>query len=476
MITKLAKRLKHSVKLQPHQEDFRDKLETVDGLLAYHGLGSGKTLSSIASTLGYDVDTVVPAALRENYKKELKKFTSSGGKRNIISYESASKDGLKHRKSLNNALVIDEIQRIGNSGTKRSQILRDVAQDYKKRILLSGTPAQNNPSELAPLLKMLRPEDKTIPLSPTEFNNKFIENERINPSIFQRLRGVKPGVVAKAKNLEDFKKVIQGRIHYHPTDRTNFPQRINKLHKVDMSPEQRDIYNVVTEKANPVLKMKIKLGMPLSKQESKQLNAFMTAARQVSNTTIPYGGKEVLSPKIKALVANISAKPKDRHVVYSNYLDSGLNIVGDALQKNKIPHTSFTGKLGDKDKAKAVEDFNKKLVNTLLLSSAGAEGIDLKETKNIHILEPHWNKNKIEQVIGRGIRFGSHDALPKKDRQVTVHKYQSTLPKTWFQKLFNKPADISADTYLEELSEKKQELLDQFLDVMRSEGSKKSKQ
>jgi len=36
---------------------------------------------------------------------------------------------------------------------------------------------------------------------------------------------------------------------------------------------------------------------------------------------------------------------------------------------------------------------------------------------SIHILEPHWNKNKIEQVIGRGIRYKSH----KGDK--TVHVY-----------------------------------------------------
>ena len=473
MITKLGSTLKKNIQLQPHQQDFVDKLDNTDALLAYHGLGSGKTLSSIAGTLAASVDTVVPAALRENYKKELAKFVAGPSTRNVVSYEGASRGGLKYSTKPDNALVIDEIQRIGNSGTKRSKVLRDIASFYDKRILLSGTPAQNSPSELAPILKMLNPDDKSIPVSSAEFNKKFIRQRTVSPTIMQRLRGIRSGVVDEGKNLGIFRSALTGKVHYHDTGTDQFPQRIDQVHKVEMSPEQREIYRVVTEKANPVLRRKILSGMPLSKQESTQLNAFMTAARQVSNTTTPYGGSERLSPKLKSVIANIMKNRKDKHVVYSNYLDSGINVIGDELKRTKTPFTSFTGKLNDKEKAQAVNDYNSGKVKNLLLSSAGAEGIDLKGTRNIHLLEPHWNKSKIEQVIGRGIRFGSHTYLPASERNVNVHKYQSVLPKTWWQKLMRKPADTSADTYLEDLSERKQSLLDQFLNIMKAEGGKR---
>jgi N12 class adenine-specific DNA methylase len=55
-------------KLQPHQQRVVDRLQQSDqpGLVVIHGLGSGKTLSSIAAqdALGLDATTVVPAALQ----------------------------------------------------------------------------------------------------------------------------------------------------------------------------------------------------------------------------------------------------------------------------------------------------------------------------------------------------------------------------------------------------------------------------
>jgi ERCC4-related helicase len=85
--------------------------------------------------------------------------------------------------------------------------------------------------------------------------------------------------------------------------------------------------------------------------------------------------------------------------------------------------------MNDKEKKEAVKAFNSGKINTLLISGAGAEGIDLKGTRNIHITEPHWNEARVDQVIGRGVRFKSHDHLPEKDRSVTVTKYYSTVPK-----------------------------------------------
>ena len=65
----------------------------------------------------------------------------------------------------------------------------------------------------------------------------------------------------------------------------------------------------------------------------------------------------------------------------------------------------------------------------LLVSSSGAEGLDLKGTKSIQLAEPHWNNSKIDQVIGRGIRYQSHAHLPAEERKVRVMKYYSTHPK-----------------------------------------------
>ena len=58
-----------------------------------------------------------------------------------------------------------------------------------------------------------------------------------------------------------------------------------------------------------------------------------------------------------------------------------------------------------------VNNYNEGKYKVLLLSSAGSESLDLKNTRQIHIMEPYWNEGKIIQVIGRAIRYKSHDAF-----------------------------------------------------------------
>jgi len=55
-----------------------------------------------------------------------------------------------------------------------------------------------------------------------------------------------------------------------------------------------------------------------------------------------------------------------------------------------------------------------------MATSAGAEGLDLKNIRQVLIMEPHWNEVKIKQVIGRAIRRDSHKDLPKDERNVDV--------------------------------------------------------
>ena len=70
---------------------------------------------------------------------------------------------------------------------------------------------------------------------------------------------------------------------------------------------------------------------------------------------------------------------------------------------------------------------NGDIIHILLVSSTGAEGLDLKFIRSIHILEPYWNFTRIEQIKARGIRFKSHDLLPKIKKNVQTYIYQSSL-------------------------------------------------
>jgi len=51
------------------------------------------------------------------------------------------------------------------------------------------------------------------------------------------------------------------------------------------------------------------------------------------------------------------------------------------------------------------------------------EGVNLKEVKYVHITEPWWNESRMDQVMGRAIRWKSHIKMPKKDRKVIIYRY-----------------------------------------------------
>ena len=99
----------------------------------------------------------------------------------------------------------------------------------------------------------------------------------------------------------------------------------------------------------------------------------------------------------------------------------------------------------------------------LLLSSSGAEGLNLKGTKMAQILDPHFNDSKIEQVIARGIRRGSHAHLPEEERKVVVQKYLSVLPPN----IFGRPSkSLSIEQYLTSMASSKEDVKDMITKLM----------
>jgi len=84
-------------------------------------------------------------------------------------------------------------------------------------------------------------------------------------------------------------------------------------------------------------------------------------------------------------------------------------------------------------------------VKVILITKAGAEGLDFKNIRQIHILEPWYNMNRIEQMIGRGVRNLSHCKLPFEERNVEIYLY-GTLPRN---------QEETADMYVYRFAEKK---------------------
>ncbi len=73
------------------------------------------------------------------------------------------------------------------------------------------------------------------------------------------------------------------------------------------------------------------------------------------------------------------------------------------------------------------ENMNGEKIKVILISQAGSEGIDFKFIRQVHILEPWYNMNRIEQIVGRAVRNFSHKELPFKERNVEVFLHGTLL-------------------------------------------------
>ena len=67
------------------------------------------------------------------------------------------------------------------------------------------------------------------------------------------------------------------------------------------------------------------------------------------------------------------------------------------------------------------------VIKIIMITSSGAEGINLRNTRFVHVVEPYWNMVRIDQVVGRARRICSHEDLPPNLRTVQVFLYLSTL-------------------------------------------------
>ena len=132
----------------------------------------------------------------------------------------------------------------------------------------------------------------------------------------------------------------------------------------------------------------------------------------------------------------------------------------EMLEQNKSPllfhpakYVMITGDKGlSPDNVKdisAITDLNNKngqQVKVVLISLAGSEGLDLKFIRQVHILDPWYNMNRTEQIIGRAVRTCSHKDLPFKKRNVELYLYGSLL---------NDEREEAADLYVYRLAELK---------------------
>jgi hypothetical protein len=63
------------------------------------------------------------------------------------------------------------------------------------------------------------------------------------------------------------------------------------------------------------------------------------------------------------------------------------------------------------------------IMKVFMITSSGSEGINLFNTRYVHIMEPYWHPVRVQQVIGRARRICSHQNLQEQYRTVEVFVY-----------------------------------------------------
>lgn len=458
--------------LQPHQKRALQRA-LLHNLLLAHSTGSGKTLTSIAiaDALGKPVTVLPPAPLVENFKKELAKHKVDGPPVEVISMPTAVRRNYQIPEG--NTVIIDEAHALRNAATARQQYIKDQVDRAGRIIALTGTPAYNKVEDWAPLVNIVA-KKPVIPEDSSAFRQRFIKEVKKNPGLLDRwLHNVKPGVTYELQHTDELKKAVAPYIDIFDAD-VEKPERVDETVTVPMSSAQEKAYALVQKKLPLNIIYKLFSNIPPSKSEAKSLNSFLTGVRQVSNTPEEYTTKDVEpGNKIKRVVEDIlkerAQDPNYKAFVYSNFIGSGIKSLGKQLDKEKVPYASFTGATSPAQRKEIVDAYNTGKLPIILGSGSASEGLDLKGTKAIKLLEPHFNNSRLAQVIGRGIRYKSHDALPPEERKVKVTRYLSALsPSSSFFGLFKKPR-TSVDEYLTSRSEEKDALANAMKDALTTE-------
>ena len=170
-------------------------------------------------------------------------------------------------------------------------------------------------------------------------------------------------------------------------------------------------------------------------------------------------------------------KSKGPVLVYSNYvMMEGLQIfkiylsyfgfssyVDKDTGKKSLRYTEFHGGIDREERIKNLAAFNDPenkfgdTIEIIMISPAGAEGLNLQNVRQVHLMEPYWNEVRMIQMIGRAVRQCSHRLLPMEERRVDIYRYKSV----------RKSGKTTTDQYIENLSKSKQGLLQSFLDSVK---------
>ncbi|GAQ08453.1 ISWI chromatin-remodeling complex ATPase ISW2 [Aspergillus lentulus] len=410
----------------------------ISGILADE-MGLGKTLQTI-SFLGYlrhvcDITgphlVAVPKSTLDNWKREFHKWTPEvnvlvlqGDKEErhklinerlldedfdvcITSYEMVLREKAHLKKFAWEYIIIDEAHRIKNEESSLAQIIRVF--NSRNRLLITGTPLQNNLHELWALLNFLLPD---VFGDSEAFDQWFSSQDADQDTVVQQLhRVLRPFLLRRVKS--DVEKSL-------------LPKKEVNLY-VPMSEMQVKWYQKILEKDIDAV------NGAAGKRESKTrlLNIVMQLRKCCNHPYLfegaepgpPYttdehlvynSGKMVILDKLLARMQ----KQGSRVLIFSQ-MSRVLDILEDYCVFREYKYCRIDGTTAHEDRIAAIDDYNKPGSDKfifLLTTRAGGLGINLTTADIVVLYDSDWNPQADLQAMDRAHRIGQ-------TKQVVVFRF-----------------------------------------------------
>lgn len=320
----------------------------------------------------------------------------------ITSYDAAADDSCRKffRSVPWQGMIVDEGQRLKNDKNLLYAALLAMKAPFK--MLLTGTPLQNNTRELFNLLQFLDERNNAAQLEEEyqDLNQEKIEqlHDRIRPYFLRR---------TKAQVL------------------TFLPPMAQIIVPVSMTLVQKKLYRTVLTKNPELMKAIFVSGGPVQKAERTSVNNILMQLRKClchpfvynksveeRNVTFSASHRNLVDASSKLLLLE-SLLPKlqergHRVLIFSQFLDM-LNIVEDFLEGLQMQYQRLDGTISALQKQKRIDEFNapdSPLFAFLLSTRAGGVGINLATADTVIILDPDFNPHADIQALSRAHRIG----------------------------------------------------------------------
>lgn len=453
----------------------------INGILADE-MGLGKTLQTI-SLLGYLHEfrgitgphmVVAPKSTLGNWMNEIRRFCPTlravkflgnpeerryirdellaAGKFDVCvtSFEMAIKEKSALRRFSWRFIIIDEAHRIKNENSLLSKTMRLYNTNY--RLLITGTPLQNNLHELWSLLNFLLPE---IFSSAETFDEWFqISGDNDQQEVVQQLHKVlRPFLLRRLKS--DVEKGL--------------PPKKETILKVGMSQMQKHYYRALLQKDLEVVnaggerKRLLNIAMQLRKccnhpylfQGAEPGPPYTTGDHLITNA-----GKMVLLDKLLPKL-----KERDSRVLIFSQMTRLLDILEDYLMFRGYLYCRIDGNTGGEERDASIDAFNKpgseKFV-FLLSTRAGGLGINLATADVVILYDSDWNPQVDLQAQDRAHRIGQ-----KKEVQVFRFCTEYTIEEKVIERAYKKLALDALVIQQGRLAEQKTVNKDELLQMVR---------